>query len=77
MNSYEIKSYEDIRDSLRVRVMDIKENAETLQNAVFEPVDDFQRSFRTDIAADKDVLEFVEKVFVNGAASGYCSFDFV
>lgn len=38
MNSYEIKSYEDIRDSLRVRVMDIKENAETLQNAVFEPV---------------------------------------
>lgn len=38
MNSYEIRSYEDIRDSLRVRVMDIKGNAETLQNSVYEPV---------------------------------------
>ena len=38
MNSYEIRSYEDIRDSLRVRLMDIKGNAETLENAVYEPV---------------------------------------
>lgn len=38
MNSYEIRSYEDIRDSLRVRLMDMKGNAETLENAVYEPV---------------------------------------
>ena len=38
MNSYEIKSYEDIRDNLRVRLMDIKGNAETLENSVYEPV---------------------------------------
>lgn len=38
MNTYRIQSYEDIRDSLRVRLMDIKTNAETLQNSVYEPV---------------------------------------
>lgn len=38
MNTYKIQSYKDIRDSLRVRLMDIKENAETLENAVYEPV---------------------------------------
>lgn len=38
MNSYEIRSYDDIRDSLRVRLMDIRGNAETLENAVYEPV---------------------------------------
>ncbi len=38
MNTYRIQSYEDIRDSLRVRLMDIKRNPETLQNSVYEPV---------------------------------------
>lgn len=38
MDLFEIRSYEDIRDSLRVRLMDIKGNAETLENAVYEPV---------------------------------------
>ena len=38
MNTYRIQSYEDIRDSLRVRLMDIKNNSETLQNSVYEPV---------------------------------------
>ncbi len=38
MNSIEIKSYEDIRNSLRVRLMDIRGNAETLRNSVYEPV---------------------------------------
>ena len=38
IRSCEIKSYEDIRDSLRIRVMDIKENAGMLQDTVFEPV---------------------------------------
>ena len=38
IKSYEIKNYEDIRTSLRVRVMDIKENAAVLQDTLFEPV---------------------------------------
>ena len=38
MNRIEINSYKDIRDSLRVRLMDIKGNSEILQNAVYEPV---------------------------------------
>ena len=38
MNRIEINSYEDIKSGLRVRLMDIKSNAETLQNAVYEPV---------------------------------------
>lgn len=38
IKSYEIKNYEDIRSSLRVRVMDIKENAAMLQDILFEPV---------------------------------------
>ena len=38
MDLFEIRSYEDIRDSLRVRIMDIKRNAETLKNAVYEPI---------------------------------------
>ncbi len=38
MITYKIQSYEDIRDNLRVRLMDIRTNAETLQNSVYEPV---------------------------------------
>lgn len=38
MNTYRIQSYEDVRDSLRVRLMDIKRNPETLQSSVYEPV---------------------------------------
>lgn len=38
MNRIEIGSYEDIQDSLRVRLMDMKSNKETLENAVYEPV---------------------------------------
>ena len=38
MNRIEIGTYEDIRDSLRVRLMDMKSNRETLENAVYEPV---------------------------------------
>lgn len=38
LTEYKITNYDDIRDSLRVRVMDIKENTDLLQNTVFEPV---------------------------------------
>ncbi len=36
--NYEINNYEDIRDSLRVRVMDMKTNAEKLQDLIYEPM---------------------------------------
>ena len=38
MNRIEIGTYEDIQDSLRVRLMDMKSNRETLENSVYEPV---------------------------------------
>jgi len=38
MTRYELGTYEDIRDNLRVRLMDMSANKETLQNAVYEPV---------------------------------------
>lgn len=38
MNRIEIGTYEDIQDSLRVRLMDMKSNKETLENAVYQPV---------------------------------------
>ena len=36
--NYEVKSYDDIRDNLRVRLMDIKSNADKLQNLIYEPM---------------------------------------
>ena len=38
MNRIEIGTYEDIQDSLRVRLMDMRSNKESLENAVYEPV---------------------------------------
>ena len=38
MNKLEIGTYEDIQDRLRVRLMDMKNNREALENAVYEPV---------------------------------------
>ncbi len=38
MNVMKIGSYEDIRDHLRVRLMDMKANKDKLENAVYEPV---------------------------------------
>ena len=38
VKSFEIKSYDDIRNSLRVRLMDIRENADRMQDLIFEPV---------------------------------------
>lgn len=38
MNTMSIRTYEDIQDSLRVRLMDMKSNKDKLENAVYEPV---------------------------------------
>lgn len=38
MNTMSIRSYEDIQDSLRIRLMDMKSNKDKLENAVYEPV---------------------------------------
>ena len=38
MNTMSIRSYEDVQDSLRVRLMDMKSNKDKLENAVYEPV---------------------------------------
>ena len=38
MARIEISSYEEMRDSLRVRLMDINSNRETLRNAIYEQV---------------------------------------
>ena len=35
MNTLQIESYEDIKDSLRVRLMDIRRNAETLKDCIY------------------------------------------
>ena len=38
MSRFELGTYTDLQDNLRVRLMDIKSNRETLENAVYEPV---------------------------------------
>ena len=38
MSTYEINSYEDIKDKLRVRLTDIKENKEKLADLVYKAV---------------------------------------
>ncbi len=38
MEKYEIKSYEDLKPLLRVRLMDIKSNLEKLKDLVYQPV---------------------------------------
>ena len=38
MTNYEVKNYDDIRDSLRVRLMDMKSNADKLQDLIYEPM---------------------------------------
>ena len=38
MTNYEVKNYDEIRDSLRVRLMDMKSNADKLQDLIYEPM---------------------------------------
>jgi hypothetical protein len=39
MEAYEIKSYEQIRPNLRIRLMDMRSNQQVLQNAVYIPLE--------------------------------------